>query len=62
MSELVIEHPISLIENLLKTGKGDKGRLLYLKNAIKNGKIIYESDRRYLHSMQSTYPELLFQD
>ena len=62
MSELVIEHPISLIENLLKAGKGDRGRLLYLKNAIKNGKTIYESDRKYLHTMQASYPELLFQE
>jgi len=60
LSELVIEHPISLIENLLNAGKGDKGRLLYLKNAIKNGKTIYESDQKYLHTMQNTYPELVF--
>lgn len=59
MSELIVEHPISLIENLLKEGKGDKGRLLYLKNAIKNGKTIYESDQKYLHVMQNTYSELL---
>lgn len=62
MSELIIEHPISLIENLLKAGKGDKGRLLYLKNAIKNGKTIYESDQKYLYTMQNAYPELLFQE
>jgi hypothetical protein len=62
LSELVIEHPIPLIENLLKAGKGDKGRLLYLKNAIKNGKIIYESDQKYLHVMQNKYPELLCQE
>ncbi len=62
MSELIIEHPMSLIENLLKAGKGDKGRLLYLKNAIKNGKTIYESDQKYLQIMQNAYPELLFQE
>lgn len=62
MSELIIEHPMSLIENLLKAAKGDKGRLLYLKNAIKNGKTIYESDQKYLHTMQNAYPELLFQE
>lgn len=58
----MIEHPISLIENLLKANKGDKGRLLYLKNAIKNGKTIYESDQKYLRTMQNTYSELLFQE
>lgn len=62
MSELVIEHPISLIENLLKAGKGDKGRLQYLKNAIKNGKTIYESDQKYLRTMKNTHPELVFQE
>lgn len=60
MSELVIEHPIPLIENLLKAGKGDEGRLLYLRKALKNGKVIYESDKNYLYSMQKEYSEILF--
>ncbi|NCF22724.1 MAG: hypothetical protein GWP65_07280 [Nitrosopumilaceae archaeon] len=60
MSELVIEHPIPLIENLLKAGKGDEGRLLYLRKALKSGKVIYESDKNYLYSMQKEYSEILF--
>lgn len=60
MSELVIEHPIPLIENLLKAGKGDEGRLLYLRKALKNGKVIYESDKNYLYSMQKEYSKILF--
>jgi hypothetical protein len=60
LSELVIEHPIPLIENLLKAGKGDEGRLLYLRKALKSGKVIYESDKNYLYSMQKEYSEILF--
>ena len=62
MSELVIEHPISLIENLLKAGKGDEGRLLYLRKALKNGKTIYESDKNYLNTMQKEHSKILLLD
>lgn len=55
----MIEHPIFLIENLLKSGKGDEGRLLYLRNALKNGKTIYDSDKKYLDTMRSRYWEIL---
>jgi len=48
----VIDHPILLVENLLKLGKGDKGRLLSLRNSLKNGKTIYDSDKKYLYTMQ----------
>ena len=51
MSELIIEHPIMIIENLLKMGKGDEGRLLYLRKALIDGKTIYESDKKYLKKM-----------
>ena len=53
MSELIIEHPIAIIENLLKLGKGDEGRLLYLRKAITLGKTIYESDKKYLKKLQN---------
>ncbi len=52
MNETLIEHPIIFIEKLLKLGLGDKGRLLYLKNSIKDGKPIYDSDKNFLNSMQ----------
>lgn len=52
MNELIIDHPVATIEALLKMGKGDKGRLLYLKKAFIDGKIIYESDKKYLRQMQ----------
>ena len=57
MNESIIEHPISKIDFLLKMGKGDKGRLLYLKKALINGKTIYESDKKYLKQIQIEIPE-----
>lgn len=52
MSEVLVEHPVLFIENLLKLGIGDKGRLLYLKNALTNGALIHDSDKRFLKKMQ----------
>ena len=57
MSESIIDHPIVIIDKLLKMGKGDKGRLLYLKKALINGKTIYESDKKYLKQMQKELSE-----
>gem|GEM_PF-7084952 len=54
MSEMMIEHPIMIIENLLKMGQGDEGRLLYLRKALTSGKTIYDSDKRYLKKMYHT--------
>jgi len=48
---MISEHPITIIENLLKLGIGDRGRLLYLRNYIKNGKPLYESDKKFLEKM-----------
>lgn len=52
MSEVLVEHPVLFIEKLLKLGIGDKERLLYLKNAITNGTIIHDSDKKFLKKMQ----------
>ena len=49
----MIEHPVAIIENLLKLRKGDEGRLLYLRKAITLGKTIYESDKKYLKKLQN---------
>ena len=46
------EHPIIFIDKLLKLGIGDKGRLLYLRNYLKNGKPLYDSDRKFLETME----------
>lgn len=52
MSELLIEHPVLVVEELLKLGMGDEGRLLYLRNAITRGSIIHNSDKQYLKKME----------
>jgi hypothetical protein len=54
---MLTEHPIIFIEKLLKLGLGDKGRLLYLRNHIKSGKTIYESDQNFLKTMQMKLDE-----
>ena len=51
MSEVLIEHPVVVIEKLLKLGIGDEGRLLYLRKAITNGKPVYDSDKKFLKRM-----------
>jgi len=55
MSEMIIEHPIMIIEHFLKMGQGDEGRLLYLRKALTNGKPIYDSDKKYLKKMYYTF-------
>jgi len=55
---MLIEHPIAVIEDLLKLGLGDKGRLEYLKNAIKTGNKIYDSDKEYLKNMQNKISQI----
>ena len=52
MSEVLVEHPVLFIENLLKLGIGDKGRLLYLRNAMAKGENIHYSDKKFLKKMQ----------
>jgi len=49
---VLVEHPVLFIENLLKLGIGDKGRLLYLRNALTKGTIIHDSDKKFLKKMQ----------
>ncbi len=49
---MLIDHPVVVIEKLLRSNIGDEGRLLYLRKAITNGQIIYNSDKEFLKSMQ----------
>jgi hypothetical protein len=50
---MLIEHPVVVIESLLRLNMGDEGRLLYLRKAITNGQIIYKSDKEFLKRMQT---------
>jgi hypothetical protein len=49
---MLIEHPVVVIEKLLRLNIGDEGRLLYLRKAITNGQIIYNSDKEFLKRME----------
>jgi len=49
---MLIDHPVVVIEKLLRSNIGDEGRLLYLRKAITNGRTIYNSDKEFLKSMQ----------
>lgn len=62
MSGILSEHPIIFIDKLLKLGIGDKGRLLYLRNYIKNGKPIYDSDKNFLKTLEHKLDEIKAQD
>lgn len=54
---MLIDHPIIFIEKLLKFGLGDKDRLLYLRNYIKSGKPLYDSDKNFLNILQMKLDE-----
>jgi hypothetical protein len=58
LSEVLIEHPVVVIEKLLKLGKGDEGRLLYLRKAITNGKPVYDSDKKFLTKMYLEFDKI----
>ena len=58
MSEILIENPMSTVNMLLKLHIGDEGRLLYLRNALKNGKVIFNSDKMFLQRMQGKLDQM----
>jgi len=51
MSSDLIKSVIYLIES----GKGDVGRLNYILNVLQDGKTLFESDKKYLDTLISTY-------
>ena len=51
MSSDLIKSVIYLIES----GKGDVGRLNYILNVLQDGKTLFESDKKYLETLISTY-------
>jgi hypothetical protein len=58
MSEILIDDPMTTVNTLLKLQIGDEGRLLYLRNALKNGKVIFNSDKRFLRNMQEKLDQI----
>jgi hypothetical protein len=54
----MVEMTDELIENvmyLIDSKKGDIGRLNYILSALQDGKSLYNSDKKYLDSLLSTY-------
>src|SRR5690348_11844691 len=51
MADELIDYVIHLID----TKKGDVGRLNYILSALQDGKTLYNSDKKYLDSLISTY-------
>jgi|CXWL01.1.fsa_nt_gi hypothetical protein len=58
MNEILIDSPMSTVNALLKLHIGDEGRLLYLRNALKNGKVIFNSDKIFLQRMQEKLDQM----
>ena len=58
MSEILIDNPMTTVNMLLKLHIGDEGRLLYLRNALKNGKVIFNSDKMFLRRMQEKLDQM----
>ncbi|MDE1769412.1 MAG: hypothetical protein KGI28_02510 [Thaumarchaeota archaeon] len=46
---------IDYVNYLIDSKKGDSGRLGYILSALQDGKSLYNSDKRYLDSLISTY-------
>lgn len=49
---------MNTVNMLLKLHIGDEGRLLYLRNALKNGKVIFNSDKIFLQRMQEKLDQM----
>ena len=58
MNEVLIDNPMSTVNTLLKLHIGDEGRLLYLRNALKSGKVIFNSDKMFLQRMQEKLDQI----
>lgn len=58
MNEILIENPMITVNTLLKLHIADEGRLLYLRNALKNGKVIFNSDKMFLQRMQEKLDQM----
>ena len=53
MSEVLTDHPMIIIDSLLKLNIGDKGRIYHLRKSLKEGRVLSESDRKYLNKMKN---------
>ncbi|RDJ31486.1 MAG: hypothetical protein DWQ18_02115 [Crenarchaeota archaeon] len=42
---------LEIVEQLIKSGIGDLGRLEHIRNTIQNGKVLFQSDKKYLEDI-----------
>lgn len=52
MSSLNVDETLDLIEKSLESKIGDKGRLIYIKNSLMNGRKVFEFDKIYLKELR----------
>lgn len=57
MGEVLSEELTRVVQQLLILGKGDQGRLEYILDLLQRGKILPDSDKKYLQIMVSLYLE-----
>lgn len=53
----LIDNPEKIIDELIRLGMGDQGRLLYLKSALKKNHTVYQTDRKFLRTMYEKLEE-----
>ncbi|MGI0007528.1 MAG: hypothetical protein ACREAR_05985 [Nitrosotalea sp.] len=51
----MVDELIDYVIHLIDAKKGDTGRLSYILSSLQDGKTIYNSDRKYLDSLITTY-------
>lgn len=58
MNGLNVEETFDLIKKLLELQIGDQGRLIYIKDSLEKGRIIYKTDKNYLKKMKEKIKEI----
>lgn len=54
-SLLRLDELVDNVNELIRLGKGDLGRLTHIKDTLQQNKILYESDREYLEKLSEQY-------
>ena len=62
MSEILVDHPMLLVEELLKFRIGDKGRLHHIRDSLKAGRSLSDSDKIFLKEMKQNLETNAIQD
>ena len=46
---------LEIVNKLIKLGKGERGRLEYIKEMLENNRKLYNSDLKYVENLKSRY-------